>query len=77
MQRYAAVGKLPASSGSLASQPTWSLAVTTPVTYWIGNPNSYVWFTGDRPLSTSTCSTYDNWREGRLLSPTAFTVRTS
>jgi len=55
VHRYAAVGKTSAQLG-----------ITTPVSYWIGDPNSYVWFATDRPLSTSKCAAdiYDNWREG-------------
>lgn len=34
------------------------------VSYWIGNPNSYGWMSTSRPLSTTSCPTYDNWREG-------------
>lgn len=36
----------------------------TPVTYWVGNPNSFGWFTAQRPLSTASCATYDSWRDG-------------
>ncbi|KAK6393348.1 hypothetical protein LTR65_002639 [Meristemomyces frigidus] len=50
MQRYAALGQ--------------QLNSRTPVSYWVANPDSYVWFSTDRPLSTSTCSIYDNYREG-------------
>ncbi|EME82544.1 uncharacterized protein MYCFIDRAFT_78988 [Pseudocercospora fijiensis CIRAD86] len=41
-----------------------TLQTTSPVTYWIGNPNSYAWLSTDRPLSTSACAAYDNYREG-------------
>lgn len=52
--RFAAVGK----TGT-------ELGITTPVSYWIGDPNSMVWFSETRPLSTSKCPTgYDDWREG-------------
>lgn len=50
VQRYAAIGK--------------QLGTTSPVSYWVGNPNSYVWLSTDRPLSTASCSTYDDYREG-------------
>jgi hypothetical protein len=40
------------------------LNTKSPVTYWIGNPNSYVWLSTDRPLSTASCPTYDYYREG-------------
>ncbi|KAH8659872.1 hypothetical protein BX600DRAFT_466868 [Xylariales sp. PMI_506] len=54
VNRFAAVGKT-------ADQ----LGIDTPVSYWIGDPNSLVWFAESRPLSTSKCPTgYDNWREG-------------
>ena len=50
VQRYAALGQ-PAAS-------------RVPVTYWVGNPNSYVWLSSDRPLPTAGCPTYDDYREG-------------
>jgi hypothetical protein len=50
VQRYAAIGQ-PGTTRS-------------PVTYWVANPNSYVWFSTSRPLSTAGCSIYDNYREG-------------
>lgn len=50
INRYAAVGK--------------SLALKTPVTYWIGNPNSLLWLDSSRPFDTSTCPSYDDWRSG-------------
>ncbi|PSK50339.1 Kremen protein 1 [Elsinoe australis] len=40
------------------------LATKSPVTYWIGNPNSYTWMATSRPLDTSTCPTYDTYRDG-------------
>ncbi|KAF2233729.1 WSC-domain-containing protein [Viridothelium virens] len=36
----------------------------TPVTHWVGNPDSYAWLSTDRPLSTADCPTYDNYRSG-------------
>ncbi|KAK9413906.1 putative WSC domain-containing protein [Seiridium unicorne] len=52
--RFAAVGKTGAQLG-----------IDTPVSYWIGDPNSLVWFSTDRPLSTGKCATeYDYYREG-------------
>ncbi|KAF4304114.1 wsc-domain-containing protein [Botryosphaeria dothidea] len=36
----------------------------TPVVYWVGNPNSFGWMSTDRPVDYSTCSTYDDWRDG-------------
>jgi hypothetical protein len=53
VQRYATVGK-----------PLSSIGVTVPVTYWIANPNSLVWLNSSRPLSTSSCADYDDWRDG-------------
>ncbi|KAI7392635.1 WSC-domain-containing protein [Hortaea werneckii] len=50
VQRYAAIGK--------------QLGTTTPVSHWVGNPNSYVWLSADRPLSTAACPGYDDYREG-------------
>ena len=52
-QRYAAVGRTPRQLG-----------ISTPVSYYIGDPNSMVWFETSRPLSTGKCPTYDNYREG-------------
>ncbi|KAI5193666.1 hypothetical protein E4T39_08850 [Aureobasidium subglaciale] len=50
VQRYAAVGK--------------TLGLATRVNYWIGNPDSYVWFNADRPVSTGSCTDYNDWRDG-------------
>ncbi|KAI5263007.1 hypothetical protein E4T47_09141 [Aureobasidium subglaciale] len=50
VQRYAAVGK--------------TLGLATRVNYWIGNPDSYVWFNADRPVSTGSCTNYNDWRDG-------------
>lgn len=51
-QRYAAVGN------------QLSLPSSLRLTYWIGNPNSFVWLDSSRPLDTSTCPGYDDWRDG-------------
>jgi hypothetical protein len=54
LHRYVAVGKTRAQLG-----------ITTPVSYYIGNPSSLTWFADDRPLSTGKCpSTFNDWREG-------------
>ncbi|KAH9908482.1 WSC domain-containing protein [Xylariomycetidae sp. FL2044] len=53
LQRYAAVGK-----------DLSSVLGDTRLTYWIGNPNSYLWLNSERPLDTSSCSIYDDWRDG-------------
>ncbi|KAI4721898.1 hypothetical protein E4T48_01915 [Aureobasidium sp. EXF-10727] len=53
VQRYATVGK-----------PMSSIGVNVPVSYWIANPNSLVWLNSSRPLSTSSCADYDDWRDG-------------
>ncbi|KAL3426463.1 WSC domain-containing protein-like protein 5 [Phlyctema vagabunda] len=50
VQRYTAVGNI--------------LATKSPVSYYVANPNSYVWMSADRPLSTASCPTYDTWRDG-------------
>ena len=50
VHRYAAIGQ--------------QLNTRVPVSYWVGNPNSYVWLSTDRPLSTASCSIYDVYREG-------------
>lgn len=50
VQRYAALGQ--------------QLNTRTPVSYWVANPDSYVWLSTDRPLSTASCPSYDNYREG-------------
>lgn len=41
-----------------------NLNLNTPVTFWIGNPNDWLYLNSSRPFSTSTCPTYDNWRTG-------------
>ncbi|KAJ9121863.1 hypothetical protein QFC22_002486 [Naganishia vaughanmartiniae] len=41
-----------------------AFATNSPVSYYIANPNSYAWLSTARPLSTTSCPTYDNWREG-------------
>jgi hypothetical protein len=54
VNRFAAVGKTGAQLG-----------IDTPVSYWIGDPNSLIWFSTTRPLSTGKCaSEYDDYREG-------------
>lgn len=50
VQRYAAIGT--------------QLSTHSPVSYWVANPNSYVWMSTDRPFATDSCSIYDNYREG-------------
>ena len=50
VQRYAAIGN--------------QLNTRSPISYWVGNPNSYVWLSTSRPLSTSSCPTYDYYRDG-------------
>lgn len=37
---------------------------TTGLTYWLGNPNSYVWLDSKRPIDTTNCPGYDDWRMG-------------
>lgn len=41
-----------------------AFATNSAVSYYIANPNSYAWLSASRPLSTTSCPTYDNWREG-------------
>ena len=41
-----------------------ALETHSPVTHWIGNPDSFAWLSTDRPLSTANCSTYDVYRAG-------------
>lgn len=50
LQRYAAVGP--------------KLDLRVPVTYWIGNPNSYAWLNEERALSINDCPDFDEYREG-------------
>ncbi|QIW97506.1 hypothetical protein AMS68_003024 [Peltaster fructicola] len=50
VQRYAAIGK--------------QLNTKSPISYWVANPNSYVWMNTTRPFDTSSCPTYDTYREG-------------
>jgi len=53
VQRYAVVGyDLSKSLG------------TTGLTYWLGNPNSYAWLDSKRPIDTTSCPDYDDWRMG-------------
>lgn len=41
-----------------------TLQTRAPLTYWIGNPNDYLWFNSSRPFSTANCPDYDSWRNG-------------
>lgn len=50
LQRYAAIGD--------------QLNLTTPVAYWIGNPDSYSWMSTYRPLNIPDCPDYDVYRDG-------------
>lgn len=50
VQRYAAIGN--------------DFPTSAPVLYYIANPNSYTWMNDQRPLDTSDCPEYDNWRHG-------------
>jgi len=50
LHRYAAVGN--------------KLNLKTPITYYIANPDSYLWLSDARPYDTSSCQTYDYWRSG-------------
>ncbi|GAB7365958.1 hypothetical protein MBLNU230_g7286t1 [Neophaeotheca triangularis] len=49
VQRYAA----------LTTQNT-----TRPVSYWVANPNSYIWFSDTRPLPIADCPEYNDYRAG-------------
>jgi hypothetical protein len=35
-----------------------------PITYWVGNPNSFAWLNSSRPIATGTCKTYNDWSGG-------------
>ncbi|KAF9026622.1 hypothetical protein BDZ89DRAFT_1113747 [Hymenopellis radicata] len=50
VQRYAAVGK--------------DLFLHVPVVYWTANPSSFVWLNSQRPLTTDSCPTYNDWHHG-------------
>ena len=50
VQRYAAVGK--------------TLNTPFKITYWVGNPNSFLWFDDKRPLPIGSCPDYNDWRDG-------------
>ncbi|KAK6435340.1 hypothetical protein LTR95_008475 [Oleoguttula sp. CCFEE 5521] len=50
VHRYAALGQ--------------RLGTTSSVIYWVANPNSYVYMDTVRPLPTTGCPTYDNYRDG-------------
>lgn len=53
-QRYAAVGYTPEQLG-----------LDVPVSWWVGDPNSLVWLSEERPLSTGKCAdTYDDYDQG-------------
>jgi len=41
-----------------------TLSTQTPLLTWVANPDSLLWLSADRPLDTSTCATYDYWKEG-------------
>ncbi|KAK7562923.1 WSC domain-containing protein [Phyllosticta citricarpa] len=51
-----------------------TLSSSTPVVYWIGNPNSWGWLSTDRPLDYSSCAVYDDWRDGFNAYPTQYNV---
>ncbi|RYP53974.1 hypothetical protein DL768_001124 [Monosporascus sp. mg162] len=53
VQRYAAVGYTPQQLG-----------LEVPVSWWVGDPNSMVWLSSERPLSTGKCPTYDDYEAG-------------
>lgn len=40
------------------------LPTASPVVYFIANPNSWTWMDTSRPLDTSDCLTYDDYRDG-------------
>lgn len=50
VQRYAQIGN--------------DFPTTSPVLYYIANPNSWTWMDEHRPLDTSACPSYDSWRHG-------------
>ncbi len=54
VQRYAAVG-----------YTARQLGLSVPVSWWVGDPNSLLWLSAERPLSTDRCpDTYDDYDEG-------------
>jgi pimeloyl-ACP methyl ester carboxylesterase len=50
LQRYAVIGE--------------QLNPRIPITYWVGNPDSYSWMSPSRPLYIPDCPDYDNYRDG-------------
>lgn len=40
------------------------LTSSAAVSYWVGNPNSFLWFNSSRPIPTPSCTIYDDWRNG-------------
>jgi len=50
VNRYAAIGK--------------QLNTAAALTYYTADPNDYVWFNDQRPLSTADCPTYNDWDTG-------------
>ena len=66
VNRYAAIGQ--------------SLNVQVPIRYWIGNPDSWLWFNSSRPVESNpggVCADYDNWRKAFASPPSYNTVLTS
>ncbi|KAK8172020.1 WSC domain-containing protein [Phyllosticta citrichinensis] len=51
-----------------------TVSSSTPVVYWIGNPNSWGWLSTDRPLDYSSCVPYDDWRDGLNAYPTQYNI---
>jgi pimeloyl-ACP methyl ester carboxylesterase len=67
-QRYAVVGKPLGLTGSLktlrAIDPLPN-HIIVPITYWVGNPNSFAWLDSSRPVApAASCPGYDDWASG-------------
>lgn len=41
-----------------------TLQTIRPLTLWVANPNSYIWFSDTRPLPTAHCPYYNDYRAG-------------
>lgn len=41
-----------------------TLQTRLPKTYWVANPNDYLWLNNTRPFPMSSCPTFDVWRYG-------------
>lgn len=38
--------------------------IPVPISFYVANPNSFLWFNTSRPIDPSSCNGYDDWKEG-------------